>query len=177
MNPQNRQKLLIILAVGIAALWIGDRLVITPLLQPYKERTARIADLGKTVANGTQLMTRESIIRDRWEGMRTNTLPSEVSIAESKVLKAFDKWSRDSNLSITSVKPQWKHNADDYMTLECRVDASGSLSTITRFLYEVEKDPLALKVDGVELSARDNNGQQLTLGLLVSGLLITPVEQ
>lgn len=177
MNPQNRQKLLIILAVGIAALWIGDRLVITPLLQSYKERTARISDLGKTVANGAQLMGRESIIRDRWEGMRTNTLPSEVSIAESKVLKAFDKWSRDSSLSITSVKPQWKHNADDYMTLECRVDASGSLSTITRFLYEVEKDPLALKVDAVELSARDNNGQQLTLGLLVSGLLITPVEQ
>lgn len=54
------------------------------------------------------------------------------------------------------------------------MDGFGSLSTISRFLYEVEKDPMALKVDLVELSARDNEGKQVTLGLLVSGLQISP---
>ena len=176
MNPQNRQKILIILAVSIAALWLGDRMIATPLIQSYKERTTRIASLRKTVAKGTQIVARENIIRDRWDGMRSNTLPSEVSVAESQVLKAFDRWSQESKISITSIKPQWKRNADEFMTLECRVDASGSLANVTRFLYEVERDPLALKVDGVELSTRDNTGQQLTLGLQVSGLLITPVE-
>ena len=62
------------------------------------------------------------------------------------------------------------------MTLECRVDAFGSMQTLTRFLYNIEKDPLALKVDLVEISGRDNEGQQLTLGLQVSGLLLNPPE-
>ena len=42
------------------------------------------------------------------------------------------------------------------------------------FLYEVEKDPVGLKVDSVEISSRDDNGRQLALGLQVSGLLINP---
>jgi len=63
------------------------------------------------------------------------------------------------------------------MTLECRVDAFGNLSALTRFLYDVEKDPLALKVDALEITTRDNDGQQLSLALQVSGLLLTPSTQ
>jgi hypothetical protein len=87
------------------------------------------------------------------------------------VLKAFDRWREDSRITLTSIKPQPKRGVDDLPTLEFRVDASGNLATITRFLYEVEKDPLALKLDLVELGTRDNDGALLTLVLQVSGLL------
>jgi hypothetical protein len=69
-----------------------------------------------------------------------------------------------------SITPQWKRDNDERMTLECRVDAAGNLQTITRFLYNVEKDPLALKMDTVEIAARDTLGQQLALTLQISGL-------
>jgi len=62
------------------------------------------------------------------------------------------------------------------MTLQCRVEASGNLNTVTRFLYEIEKDPMALRMDAVEISARDNEGQQINLGLQVSGLVLTAQE-
>ena len=58
-------------------------------------------------------------------------------------------------------KPQWRRDSDDYMTFECRIDAVGSMSTLTRFLYEVEKDPLALKVDSMDITARDNESRSL----------------
>ena len=48
------------------------------------------------------------------------------------------------------------------------------MSALTRFLYEVEKDPLALRVESVEITSRDNDGQQLSLALQVSGLLLNP---
>ena len=99
---------------------------------------------------------------------------NNVSAAENQVLKAFDRWSQDGRISISSIKPQWKRNSDDYMTLECRADAFGSIQALTRFLFEVEKDPLALKVEAIEITARDNDGQQLSLGLQVSGLLLNP---
>ena len=106
--------------------------------------------------------------------MRTNTLPSNLSVAESKVLKAFDRWSQESRISISSKKLEWKRAGDDYMTLECRADALGSMSALTRFLYEVEKDPLALRIETVDIMSRDNNGQQLSLALQLSGLLLNP---
>jgi len=174
MNINKRQQLLAILAIGVVAIWAGDKLLFTPLAKLWKQRVVQIADLRKSVNQGAQLLDRKNGIHSRWDLMRTNTLPTENSVAENQVLRAFDRWSQDSRISITSIKPQWKHNADDYVTLECRVDAFGSLPTLTRFLYDVEKDPLALKVEAVEITSRDNDGQQLSLALQVSGLSLTP---
>ncbi|MSU36723.1 MAG: hypothetical protein EXS36_16825 [Pedosphaera sp.] len=170
---KNRQQLLTTLALGFIGLWAAESLLITPLVRSWISRNGKIKILRKQVRDGELLIHREQGIRNRWNEMLTNTLPSEVSAAESLVLGAFDGWSRESRVSIMSIKPQWKRNDDDYMVLECRVDAAGSLSTITRFLYEIEHDPLALKVNSVELSSRDTTGSPLTLGLQVSGLVLS----
>lgn len=174
---QNRQQLLTILAAVVIAIWAGDKMVLSPLTKSWKARAVRIAELRKSIEQGNKIVERERSIHSRWESMRTNTFPRAVSLSEGQLLRSFERWSRDSQISVTSIKPQWKGNPDDdYMTLECRVDAFGNLQTLTRFLYNIEKDPLALKVDLVEISARDNDGQQLTLGLQVSGLLLNPPE-
>src|SRR5262245_35347078 len=165
MNVDNRQKVLFIAAIAALALWLGEKLLWQPLTTSWNERTQRIRKLKKSIDDGAILLKREKFIRSDWDHRRTNTLASVTTEAESQVLKACERWSQDSRISITSVKPQLKHNADDYQTLECRVDAFGNLSALTRFLYEVEKDPLAFKVESVEISSRDNEGQQLTLGL------------
>ena len=177
MKLNNRQQLLTVLALAAVAIWVSDKLILSPLVASWKDRAARIASLRQSVERGAGLLQREASIRRRWDGMRTNALPTEVSAAESRVLRSFDRWSEDSRISITSIKPQWKHDADDYLTLECRVDAAGSLATVTRFLYEIEKDPLALRIEAVEIGARDNDSQQLTLGLQLSGLLLNPPAQ
>jgi hypothetical protein len=123
------------------------------------------------------MLQREDRIHERWDSMRTNTLPDNVSEAENEVLRAFERWSEDSRLSVSSIKPQWKRAGDDYMTLECRADAFGSIQALSQFLYNVEKDPLALKVEAVEITSRDDTGRQLSLALQVSGLLLNPQAQ
>ena len=170
MAIKNRQQWLIILAATGAALLIGDNLVITPLTASWRARSKQIAELTQQVKQGSLLVSRDSVIRTRWDQMRNGTLPEEVSAAENEVLQAFERWSQESRISISSIKPQWKRTGDDFMTLECRADAFGSIQALTRFLYEVEKDPLALRVEAVEITARDNDGQQLSVGLQVSGL-------
>jgi hypothetical protein len=170
MAIKNRQQWLIIFAAAGAVLLIGDKLVITPLTASWQARSKQIAELTKQVKQGSLLVLRDSVIRTRWDQMRNGTLPEEVSAAENEVLQAFERWSQESRISISSIKPQWKRAGDDFMTLECRADAFGSIQALTRFLYEVEKDPLALRVEAVEITARDNDGQQLSVGLQVSGL-------
>ena len=174
MNIKNRQHVLAIVAIAAIALLAGDKLVVSPLANSWKERAARIADLRRSVTQGSLLLLREETIRSRWQGMRTNMLPTNPSVAENDLLRAFERWSQDSRLGVTSIKPQWKQTSEDYMTLECRADASGNIQALTRFLYNVEKDPLALKVEAVEITARDKDGQLLSLALQVSGLLFNP---
>lgn len=178
MNIKNRQQVLAVLAMTAVALFAADKLIRAPLTRLWQERSARIADLRKQVAEGVRLRQREQSLRSRWDQMRTNTLPNNPSLAEEQVLKAFDRWSQESRISVTSITPQWKRgDTDEFMTLECRVDASGDLATLSRFLYNIERDPLALKLESVEISARDKDGQQLALGLQISGLVLIPQTQ
>jgi hypothetical protein len=53
----------------------------------------------------------------------------------------------------------------------------GDMATLAQFLYAVEKGPMALKVVSAELSSHDTIGQQLSLALEVSGLVLTPQTQ
>lgn len=172
IDPENRQKLLIIAVLVGGGLLAGDRLIVTPLVRSWGARSERIEQLQKDIAKGRQLLERRETVQSRWREMQTNALPGEVSAAEGRVLDAFDRWSRAASVNITSVKPQWKQQDDGYMTFECHVDATGNLSTLTRFLHEVERDSLALRVETVELAARDNDASQISLGLHVSGLLL-----
>jgi Tfp pilus assembly protein PilO len=169
----NRQKALALVAISAVALLAGDRLLITPLTGLWKGCASRISELRGNIDQGTSLLAREQAIRGRWAGMRKSVLPADASAAESKVLTAVERWTRVSGITFTSIKPQWKQNADDYKTLECRVDATGDMESITRFIYELERDPLALRVEDLELSARDDNGQQISLGLRFTALVLT----
>jgi hypothetical protein len=171
MNITRRQQSLGLIAIAVVALLAGDRLLYSPLAQSWKARAARVAELKQSVTQGAQLLEREVSLRAKWDNMRTNTLSGEVSAAENQMLKAFDRWSQESRIGISSIKPQ-KRTTDEVETMECRVEAFGNLPALTRFLYEIERDPLGLKVEVVEIAVRDTAGEQLTLGLQVSGLYL-----
>lgn len=178
LTANHRQRLLLI-AVGIGlALLVLDSLVFTPLTKSWRARSAEIATLKKNVAAGRGTIERGPRTENLWKEMQGQALPKDPAQAEQDLISAFDRWGRASNIELGAIKPQWKKGQGDrYSLLECRVDATGSLATLTRFLYEVERSPLALRVESIELSARDNNGQRLTLALLVSGLRLTPLER
>ena len=173
MQIKNRQQLLAIVAGAAIGLFAADKLLLTPLTHLWSGRADQVAKLRKDVDNGKRLILREESLRSRWEQMRANTLTNNQSQAEQLVLKAFDGWAQKSGVSITSISPQWKHDADDFITLECRVDATGKLETVKDFLYSIEKDPLALKLEMVEISTRDPEGALLNLGIQISGLVLT----
>ena len=174
MKIDNRQQFLVVLTLVVVALFAGDKLVFTPLTHLWTGRAKEIARLRTQVVEGAALIKREQAVRSRWEQMQANTLPNNQSLAQEQVLKALVNWSQESGASLSGTAPQWKNDAPEYKTLACRVDASGSLWTLSRFLYNIEKGPMALKLESVDLSSHDNNGQQLTLNLQVSGLVLTP---
>lgn len=171
METKQRQKLLMILAGIGVLLFVGDSLLFEPMLASWRDRALRIETMRGDVSHGKELLQREVILRSRWDSMRTNALPANQSLGEAELFKAFDRWERSSGITRVGMKPQWKPGDDDsYSVLECRADYNGNIDNIKRFLYELEKDPIGIKVDSVEISSRDDAGQQLSLGLQVSGL-------
>ena len=177
MKVEERQKFLLILTIAVVALYAGNLLIFEPMGRLWKSRANTIKELRNDVKEGKFLLARESSIRGQWEKMSTNTLPSNTSLAEQQMFTSFDGWSLDSGATVTGITPQWKNDSTNYMTLNCRVEASGDLGTLSRFVYDIEKGPTALKLDSIELSAKDTGGQTLNLGLQISGLALTTLKK
>lgn len=181
-NLPPRQRLLaIIVGVGVVLL-VLDRAVIDPLLNTWRAHAAEIVKLETSVREGRGLIARQAQLERNWAEMQANALPKDPAQSEQDVLSAFDRWAQANRIEIGSIRPQWKRgsdraSADRYSVLECRVDATGNLGALTRFLYELERSPLALRVESLEMSSRDDNGGKITLGLVVSGLRLTPLER
>lgn len=172
MQIKNRQQMLIIVAGAAIGLLVADSLILSPLIASWKARSTKITALRKQVGDGEKLLKRADALTSRWSNMQTNALPNNNSEAEQKVLGSFDKWSQDARISVNSITPQWKRDSEDYTTLECRVDASGTVGTLAKFLFNVERDAMALKIESVEITSRDKDGQNLSLGLQISGLML-----
>ena len=160
MKIKNRQEFLVVLTVAAFALLVGVNFILEPLGGWWSSRQAQIRELRAEVAAGQQLIRRESGIRSRWADMTANALPANTSLAEQKLLTAVDGWSRSSGVEVTSLMPQWKNESTNYLTLTCRVETSGDLGALTKFLYDLENGPLALRLDSLELGAHDKDGQQ-----------------
>ena len=174
MRIETRQQFLVVLTIAVAALFVGERLVYEPLANWWSVRSQKVAELRKEVSDGRMLIQREKSLQSRWAQMRTNTLSADTSLAEQQVLKAFDNWSQDSRVTLTGITPQWNDDATNYLTVDWRVEAAGDLTALTRFLYDIEAGSMALKLESVNISARDDTGQQFTIGLQINGLALRP---
>jgi hypothetical protein len=172
METKNREKLLLIATATVAGLWLLNLLVFSPLTDSWHSRSGEIAKLKKEIADGTMLVRRESTIRDRWDNMRANALPSNPTVAERQLFTAFDHWVSSGRVTEGSFRPQVQEGDTNFSTVDCRSDVSGTLDTVSDFLKAMSKDPLADKVESFELTSKDDNGRQLSLGLSLSGLIL-----
>jgi hypothetical protein len=105
--------------------------------------------------------------------MRANALASSPMAAERQMFTAFDRWVRTGGVTQNVFRPEVKEqDTPAYSTVDCRSDVSGTPASVRNFLRAMSRDPLANKVDSFELTTKDDNGQQLTLGLSLSGLIL-----
>jgi hypothetical protein len=179
MEIKDRQKALLITAVAGLVLLVGNSVILGPLQSSWTLRNKEITDLKKQVTDGRNLLQRKTVLESRWQNMQTNTLPNDQTAAGSALLKAVYRWGQDSGTSIDQVAPQWKSEEDPdtrntITTMECRTDATGNMRSMLRFLWDMESDPIGLRVEDVVIASRDNDGQQLSLGIQMSGLVLGP---
>ncbi len=177
MEIKNRQKVLAITAAVIAGLVVARSVIYEPLKSSWLDRADRITHLKQSVDTDNRLLRRKTEILARWDHMQKNVLPANSSLAGSAILKAKDRWVQQSGVSPDDFSPQLKtdtssDSADTITSWECRTDASGNMRSLLSFLWAVESDPLGLQLEDIEISAKDNEGQEMALGLTLSALVL-----
>jgi hypothetical protein len=176
-NIPKRQRLLILVAGAGVLLLVLDRIILTPLGDHWQRNAAEIRQLQGLVANGRGMIARSARLNGIWAGIQSASLPADQAQSEHDLISSLEGWGRASGIEIGSIKPLWKRgDTDNYSVLECRVDATGSLSSLSRFLYELGKSQVAARAESIDLISEDNSGQRLTLSLNLSSLRLSPLE-
>lgn len=177
MKSENRQQLLLVGALAIVAFFAADKMIISPLTDLWKKRSEKIVRLRQDIANGNSLIRREKYTLEDWDKIRKNSLPLERAAAEVQLQNAIDRWEQESKIKIAGRKFQERQFPEsEYSTIECNLDASGTVETMTRFLYNVERDPLPIRLEDVKVTAKDNNGTELLVAMRISGLVVQSKE-
>ena len=176
MENKDRQKILIIIVVVVVALILGNTVIYGPLVNSWQNRQKELADLHQAVAQNQALLREKPRIMDRWQHMQDNSLTNDQSQATSALLKAIDRWSQNSGVAVENIAPTVREDRDEnsdtmITTIECRADASGSMNSLLSFMRAINSEKMGIKLDSIELNAKDNFGQQLTMGLTISALL------
>ena len=170
MDAKRRERMLITLAILCIAAFVGDRFVLSPLANVWTARSARIVVLQNDLSKGEGLLGREATLRARWDDMRMRSLASNESVAESDVLTAVSRWVDSSGFVVSSLRPRWLSGGDGYKLLDIRATGQGEMESIARFLYELESDVLALRLQEVDM--KEGSGDALTLTVRFSGLVL-----
>jgi len=174
---KNRQQFLTIITLTAVGLLALDRVVRPPLQKIWQDRAARIAKLQQQVKEGQGLLQRKTWLKGHWEDIQKSTLPNDPTAAEQEMWSGLNNWVTYSGVTLANVAPTLKQGSDPaYKTLDCRIDASGSLAELSQFLYAMETDKMALRVQSIEFTSKDNNGTSIGLGVQVSALILANAE-
>jgi hypothetical protein len=172
MLNKNRETLLKIGVGVVVGLFVLDRMVLGPALESWKAQSERLAELRLKVERGRQTLEREKSIRGRWNEMLRTDLPEDDSVAESEVFKSISRWASASRVGFTNLAPHRGNHDGSYDTFEWRASAVGEQGSLGRLIYEIESDPLPVRIEECEVTTRDAQGKQLAFSVRFSAVRI-----
>jgi hypothetical protein len=177
LRTKDRKTLLTLLAAAAVGVLALDNLVLKPYVRAWNARSEAIATLDQRITRGGALLDRADAMERKWRQMQDEALAGDRSTGESNVLRAVSGWVRGSGIALNSWTPEWKSTEPGHELFEIRLGATGDLEEIARFLFELEQDPLAVKVDDLLLAAQDERGRELSMTLRFSGLRLLEASQ
>jgi len=169
---------MLFIVAGVAVgLLLADKIVLNPLADLWKERSARIEMLEASVYKGEGLLKRESFLVRRWNSMNEGSLTNNQSEAENGVLSRVDEWSQDSGVKITSYTPQWRTGEEGAGSVDVRLAGTTSLGSLVEFVHLMDQKELPLRIDMLTLTSQDRRGSELGFELRFSGLMLNGGDQ
>ncbi len=180
MNLKKRETLIGLLAFGLILLFIGDRLIFSPLYDRWKSNSEQIEQLVMQIDKAEKTIQLKKSVHAELLRMRKMALPKERSKAESQLLSQLADWSGSSGFQTDTTKPTYLSKRvegyESFPTIELKTSGKGDMEQIVRFLHTLETAPVAVAIESLKITARDEDLDNLTLSITISGPLETELK-
>lgn len=170
MILSKRERLIITVTLIVLALLGLDFYVVTPLLDRLAAIETQKQVLLDKMERGTALLANKRRIGPKWQEMTASGLKRGPAEAESQILHAVQNWSREAGLKLSSLKPERLPEKKNLQEISFQAGGTGSMSAVSRFLWCIETAKVPIRVKDLQLGARKEGTDDLTLQLRLSTL-------
>jgi Tfp pilus assembly protein PilO len=172
MILSRRERLIIVVAATALAAAGLYYYVLTPLLD-YRDaletqKQKALAELQRDTA----LLNHKREADPKWREMIAAGLKRDPAEAESQILHAVQDWSKETGLRLTSLKPERLPDKKSLQEISFQAVGTGSMNAVSRFLWRIETAKVPLRVKELQLGARKEGTDDLTLQLRLSTLYL-----
>ena len=172
MRLSKRETYIAAAAIAAVALLALDRYVVTPVLESGEALEAEKEQLVDELANAQRLFERRQMLGGRWDELTAGGLTDDPEEAESLILHAMRDWAAEAGLSMSSLKPERDESDGKVREITIAVAGTGPMRAVARFLWQAETSPLPLRIHEVQLGARREGADDLSLQVRASTLYL-----
>ncbi len=171
-----REKIIAAATLLVMTLLVGDRYALTPLMDKLNQWETEKQDLTLELNDALNLIGRRKRMEREWKAMAGAGLAADAE-SESRVLHALDGWSKDTGLTLTSVKPlRLSKVKDDLHEMTFVVAGTGTLNATAEFIWQIERAALPLRIRDMQLGSANEGGTAMSLQLNISALALVDTE-
>jgi len=175
MKLSKRETHLALATAAAVALLVLDHYVIKPILESGAALEAEEARLVQELEDAGWLFERRRLIAHRWQEQTAGGLASDPAEAESRLLHAMRDWAEEGRLALSSLKPERSPQDGTMREITVLASGTGSMRAVARFLWQVETSSLPLRVVELQLGARKEGTDELSVQLKASTLYLAKV--
>lgn len=171
---KRREKTLAIIVAIIIAIWVIDRIILTPSVRWWRTKQEEVSVKNARLAKANALVRQRKKWRAALDDMRNSQLPSAPSEGEAIVIRTLRGTAADCGVNVQSMRPRHSHDSDDQPTIGLLLIGGGSMESIVHLVHSVETSSLPLRVLRFELGTGADPRRELRLMLEVEALLPGP---
>jgi hypothetical protein len=172
MALTNRERMIMIIAGLAIGTLVFDKYILTPVLNKRSEMTLQKDNLQAEVEQAKSTLRRQQTLQKLWDQMQEAGLSNDIQAIEGKLFRHLDESSYQTGLQLTSIQPERLQTQGQIGQIEFMVSGTGSMDSVTRFLWNIEMAEIPLKINSLQLGANNENALQMSLQLQLSSIYL-----
>jgi Tfp pilus assembly protein PilO len=171
-----RERIIAVVAIAAVGFLVLNKFLIAPVADRLEQIETRKQQLQVELNEAQNLFQRRRLLEKEWKAMLAEGLRNEVE-AESTIARAIDGWSRETSLTLSSVKPDRVAGDKGLTEITFVVAGTGTLEAVAQFLWRVETTLLPIKVKDMQLGSSNESGQSMSVQLRLSAICLSTEKQ
>lgn len=147
--------------------------IIDPLWAYWKELNETISAKEVQVLKNIKILAQRDAI-DTVYAKYSESIKMKGSEEEETavILREIENIARSANVYITDIKPQKAKDMEFYKEYHVELEAEGNISSLTKFIYELQNSKQILKVKRLQLTPKAEAGDVLKGDMVVTKILL-----